>query len=198
MKKNKMKMKTSPTFKTNPLFLIILALGFLALSPRARAVNPPPDGGYAGFNTAEGTNALQHLTTGVANAALGWYSLFNNTDGAYNTPLGAGTLLFKVGDQSTGEGIQNTAIGAAALLFNATGHENTAVGAFSLFTNTIGEANTATGWQALLSNTIGFRNTASGAGALYGNTEGSFNTASGFSALYSNTIGGANTATGAV
>ena len=30
----------------------------------ARAVTPEPDGGYPGFNTAEGDNALFSLTTG--------------------------------------------------------------------------------------------------------------------------------------
>ncbi len=34
------------------IILIALALGAFALSPRVRAVNPPPDGGYAGGNTA--------------------------------------------------------------------------------------------------------------------------------------------------
>jgi len=43
---------------------------------------PPPDGGYAGFNTAEGQNALFGLTTGVANTGVGWYSLWSNTDGS--------------------------------------------------------------------------------------------------------------------
>ena len=38
--------------------LIALALGAFALSPRVRPVNPPPDGGYAGGNTAEGQAAL--------------------------------------------------------------------------------------------------------------------------------------------
>jgi hypothetical protein len=33
---------------------ILLALGFLALSPVAQAVVPAPDGGYPGGNTAEG------------------------------------------------------------------------------------------------------------------------------------------------
>lgn len=42
-----------------------------ALLPNVQAVVPPPDGGYPGFNTAEGTRALQNLTTGVANAAVG-------------------------------------------------------------------------------------------------------------------------------
>jgi len=34
--------------------LLILALGCFALSQRMQAVNPPPDGGYAGGNTARG------------------------------------------------------------------------------------------------------------------------------------------------
>src|SRR4030095_12600348 len=42
------------------------ALGFFAISESARAVVPPPDGGYPGFNTAEGQNALFNLTTGIA------------------------------------------------------------------------------------------------------------------------------------
>jgi hypothetical protein len=40
------------------------ALACFALLPGAQAVSPPPDGGYAGGNTAEGRNALFSLTTG--------------------------------------------------------------------------------------------------------------------------------------
>ena len=66
--------------KTRALrFLTILMLTCAALSPTAFAVVPPPDGGYPGFTTAEGTNALRNLTTGVANTATGWYSLFTNS-----------------------------------------------------------------------------------------------------------------------
>src|SRR6478736_10184669 len=120
--------------KTSPL-LITLTLICLALSPNLYAVVPAPDGGYPGFNTAEGTNALKNLTTGVGNAAVGWYSLFSNTDGSFNTALGAGTLLFNIGDQNTGVGTQNTAIGTAALLFNTEGSNNTAIGAGALLNN---------------------------------------------------------------
>src|SRR5215216_7558019 len=115
-----------------PSVLMIVLFLCLAAAPNIQAVVPPPDGGYPGFNTAEGTNALKNLTTGVGNAAVGWYSLFSNTDGSFNTALGAGTLLFNVGDQSTGDGVDNTAIGAAALLFNTTGSYNTAVGVAAL------------------------------------------------------------------
>ena len=38
--------------------LIVLTLACFALSPGARAVDPPPDGGYPGDNTAEGEDAL--------------------------------------------------------------------------------------------------------------------------------------------
>ena len=100
---------------------VVFVLGWFAIAPLVRAVVPAPDGGYPGFNTAEGQNALFNLTTGVGNTAVGWFSLWSDTDGSYNTAVGAGTLLFNVGNQSTGEGIQNTAIGTAALLNNTTG-----------------------------------------------------------------------------
>jgi Chaperone of endosialidase len=175
---------------------ILLALGLLVLCPIVEAVSPSPDGGYPGFNTAEGQNALNSLTTGVANAAVGWFSLFSNTDGSYNTALGAGTLLFNIGDQSTGDGIDNTAIGAAALLLNTTGADNTAVGVAALSSNTTGAADTATGSGALLNNNTGTANTATGADALLSNTTGIANTATGAGALVANTVGINNTGTG--
>ena len=47
--------------------LVSLALAWLALlpAPNAFGVSPAPDGDYSGNNTAEGTNALFSLTTGV-------------------------------------------------------------------------------------------------------------------------------------
>jgi Chaperone of endosialidase len=175
--------------------LITLSLLCLELLPKVQAVSPPPDGGYPGFNTAEGTNALKNVTTGVADTAVGWFSLFSNADGSFNTGVGAGTLLFNVGDQSTGEGVDNTAIGAAALLFNTTGSDNTAVGTGTLVNNDA-DTNTAVGAFALNSNTSGSANTANGFDALSSNTEGSANTASGVNALSDNTIGSLNTADG--
>jgi hypothetical protein len=84
--------------------LIITILPFLCLlaaGTKAQAVVPPPDGGYPNFTTAEGTNALKNLTTGAANTAVGWFSLFGDTTASFNTGVGAGTLLFNNGDQNT-------------------------------------------------------------------------------------------------
>jgi hypothetical protein len=189
-----------PLKGATPLFFIAVALLYFAILPKAQAVIPPPDGGYPGFNTAEGQNALFNLTTGVGNTALGWFSLWSETDGSYNTAVGAGTLLFNVGNQSTGEGAQNTAIGTAALLFNTTGSANTATGVTALLNNSEGSANTANGWGALSHNNgsppDGSANTAVGAGALFSNTSGDSNTAIGENALVSNTTGSGNTAVG--
>lgn len=177
-------------------FLVLFALGFFAICESVRAVVPPPDGGYPGFNTAEGQNALFNLTTGVANAAIGWFSLGSNTDGSFNTAVGAGTLLFNIGNQTTGEGTLNTAVGTVALLSNTAGSSNTAVGSQALFSNTEGILNTADGRRALFMNITGSRNTATGVGALSSNTEGDDNTAIGVNALLFNISGDNNTALG--
>ena len=103
------------------LLLASLLLTCLALPQKTQGFVPAPNGGYPGFNTAGGTNALQSLTTGVGNAAIGWYSLFSNTDGSFNTAVGAGTLIFNTGDQIRSR--NHTAVGTAALLFNTTGFE---------------------------------------------------------------------------
>ena len=105
--------------------LMALTCLSLAVGPKAQAVSPPPDGGYPNFITTEGTNALQSLTTGAANTAVGWFSLFSNAGGSFNTATGAGSLLFNTADA-------NTAFGAVTLLFNTTGTNNTAVGAAAL------------------------------------------------------------------
>jgi Chaperone of endosialidase len=168
---------------------IALACFGLASAPKAFGVVPAPDGGYPGFNTAEGQNALLSLTTGVGNTAVGWFSLKSNTEANFNTGVGAGTLLLNTAKQ-------NTATGAGALLSNTTGDNHTANGAFALFNNTTGSDNTATGNTALFSNTAGFGNTATGGNALFSNIEGDENTANGLGALFGNTTGGANTAIG--
>jgi Chaperone of endosialidase len=168
-------MKTS----IESLVTVTLTVFAFALSPNAQAVSPPPDGGYPGFNTAEGENALSGLTTGIGNTAVGWFSLFSSTDGSFNTAVGAGTLLFNLGDQTAGTGIRNTAIGAAALLNNTNGTNNTATGTSALLGNTTGNHNTASGFRALLLNATGSSNVAIGEAALVNNTSGNFNIAVG-------------------
>jgi Chaperone of endosialidase len=181
-----------------PTFLVIFSLATFVSLPEGTAVSPPPDGGYPGFNTAEGQNALFSLSTGVGNTAVGWFSLFSNGDGSFNTAVGAGTLLFNVGDQSSGAGISNTAVGTAALLFNTTGADNTAVGTAALLNNTTGVVNTALGSDALRQNTDGNFNTAVGRSALSANTSGQENTAVGQAALGNNPPGNFNTAMGTI
>jgi hypothetical protein len=177
--------------KKNTLALAIVSLltGFAFLQP-VHAVVPSPDGGYPNFNTAEGTNALQNLTTGAGNTAAGWYSLFTNSTGDLNTAIGAGTLV------SNSTGSHNTANGALALLLNTTGEFNTAIGYRALFNNTEGFVNTATGVTALQNNTTGIYNTAIGNSALAANVNGQSNTALGTGALESNISGNGNTALG--
>jgi endosialidase-like protein len=151
-----------------------------------------PQVALAGLNTADGTKALGSVTTGIANSAFGWFSLSSNTDGSFNTGVGAGTLLFNIGDQTTGEGLENTAVGAAALLLNTTGFQNTAVGATALENNDSGIRNTGIGSRALINVVDGDENTAVGRRALEGVVSGNTNVAlgwqAGFQATGSNNV----------
>jgi hypothetical protein len=203
-------MKTSNQLKQSRKFsglFVPLILVCFALSQSAQGVSPPPDGGYAGGNTAEGENALFRLTTGVRNTATGFEALFSDTTGCCNTAAGfqtlhdntEGRLNTAIGYQAlylniTGEG--NTATGYKALIINVTGVNNTANGVDTLGNNTTGGNNTATGNDALFSNTTGNNNTSNGANALESNTTGSRNTANGLNALQKNSTGDANVALG--
>jgi hypothetical protein len=189
------------------LIVSMAALVCFALSPAARAVLPPPDGGYPGFNTAEGEDALFSLTTGAGNTAVGFDALYSNTSGIDNTANGESALYSNTtGNDNTANGlaalafnttgVDNTANGSLALAFNTTGNNNVANGASALFRNTTGSQNTANGVFALKVNTTGGSNTADGYYALGNNTTGSNNTAEGTGALFSNTTGSNNTADG--
>ena len=157
-------------------FLLIgLALAWFTLSPPAQAVTPPPGGGYPGFNTAVGDNALFSLTTGTNNTATGSAALHDNTTGS-----------------------SNTATGSFALRFNTTGNFNTATGSGALHDNTTGNFNTATGSAALRFNTTGSNNTATGSSSVFGNTTGSGNTGSNYLSLRANATGSNNTAYGGI
>ena len=181
-------MKRFPT-RCAVLIISTVLTSFVFL-PAVRAVSPPPDGGYANGNTAEGTNALFSLTSGVDNTALGFNALYHNTTGNYNTANGFQALFNNTNSSF------NTATGVNALVANTTGHENTANGFGALNNNNGGYGNAATGFEALFHNTTGIRNTANGSGALFNNTMGDANTANGSGALSANTTAGGNTATG--
>jgi uncharacterized coiled-coil protein SlyX len=143
---------------------VLLSLAFL---PRAQAVVPAPDGGYPNLNTAEGDFALLSLTSGAANAAIGFGSLALDTTGQ-----------------------ANTAVGALSLLLNTTGQRNTANGAGALFANGTGEFNGAFGTAALSANVDGFSNNAFGDSALSSNVTAADNTAVGDLALEFNDSSG--------
>jgi hypothetical protein len=177
--------------KLQNLIHILMGIVCIGLLPKAQAVSPPPDGGYPGFNTAEGDNALKNLNTaaGVGNTAVGWLSLFSDVEGSFNTAIGVGALVLNTGGSNTG-------IGAAALILNTGGERNTAVGTAAMVNNNVGNDNTAVGDHALTSQTGEGPNTAVGSGALFSNTTGTQNTANGTFALFSNTEGNFNTATG--
>jgi hypothetical protein len=174
------------------VLLVPLALTCFALwpAPQAFGVSPAPDGGYTGQNTAEGTDALLKLTTGIGNTAIGFHALYCNTTGNGDTANGARALQ----SNTTGEG--NTATGVQALWMNTTADGNTATGESALQNNTTGRENTATGRNALNWNTTGDHNTANGPYALEFNDTGVYNTATGAFALYSNITGSYNIALG--
>jgi Chaperone of endosialidase len=178
----------NPLIQCKTTILPLLIAGVLAcfgLLPKADALVPAPDGGYPGFNTAEGQNALFSLTTGQGNTAAGWFALESLATGNFNTAIGAAALVLNTGDQ-------NTATGAGALFLNTIGTVNTANGAFALFSNTTGLSNVANGYQALFDNTTGGQNTAIGNGALFSNTFGNGNIALGVGAGFSLTTGDSN------
>jgi hypothetical protein len=156
----------------HPLFALF-ALACFGLSPAVQAVVPPPDGGYANQNTAEGKDALFSLTTGTDNTAIGFNALINNTTGSFNT-----------------------ATGSLALNSNTTALGNTAVGYQALYSNTSGGGNNAFGSEALSSNISGIRNLAVGSGALGSLTSGELNTAVGNVTLFNCVGGNFNTALG--
>jgi uncharacterized membrane protein YhaH (DUF805 family) len=167
---------------------IPLALACFLVVQTTQAVTPPPDGGYPGANTAEGTDALFSLTTGIANTAVGFNALHDNTMGGWNVAIGASALA------SNTEGKFNMAIGTDALRDNVANF-NLAIGFRVGFVNTTGNHLTGIGAGALFSNTTGSFNTAIGAGSLADNATGTDNTAIGSDALSSDT-GNENTAVG--
>ncbi len=113
-------------------------------------------------NTSWGVSALNPLTTGYNNEAIGYQSLMVNTTGGENAAIGN----YALGNNTTGS--YNVADGGDALSANTTGYENTAMGVNALSYNTTGYENVAIGDNALESNTTGSENTAIGTAASVG------------------------------
>lgn len=124
-------------------------------------------------------------------AGFKFLSSANNLYDKYNTAIGFNAL-----DSNSTFGLENTAIGWAALSINKIGSGNTALGAFTLMSNSTGFSNTALGNHSLRSNTIGNSNTAVGTESLNSNTAGLLNTAVGFNSLSANLDGSENTGIG--
>ena len=131
----------NPLIQCKTTILPLLIAGVLACFghlPKAEAVVPAPDGGYPGANTAEGTNALFNLTSGIANTAVGSSALLHDTSGSYNVGIGSGTLALNT------SGSFNMAIGTDALS-NNTASSNLAIGFRSLYFTTAGHNLTGVG-----------------------------------------------------
>jgi Chaperone of endosialidase len=186
--------------KKRYIIAVFSALACLALLPIAQAAPAPetPDPGAVGgsLSTADGDHALFNVTTGAGNSAFGWFSLLSNTAGNLNTAVGAATLVLNIGDPAASDGIENTAVGTAALLFNTTGSDNTAVGAGALVNNAGGNENIAVGAFALNAHTTNSFNNAVGAFALLKDVSGSQNNVMGDDAMFDNVSGSFNTAIG--
>jgi trimeric autotransporter adhesin len=143
--------------------------------------------GSESYNSFFGELCGQATTTGIANTAIGYQSLFSNTTHGQNTAIG-----FKCLHQNQAN--SNTGVGAFALDANTTGSSNTAVGTSSLTANNIGNGNSALGTSSLSSIT-GDENSAVGYLALRFN-RASFNTAIGALASKENETGVGNTSAG--
>lgn len=151
-----------------------LIVAVLAFTSTSFAVDPPPDGGYPGANTAEGEDALFSLTIGWENTAVGWRSLYLTTTGFQNVAVGNYSLY------NNTNGAANTSMGYAAMIGNKSGCQNVAVGYQSLFVNTTACQNVGIGTSALWGNLSGGGNVAIGQQALYYLNGGSFNIAIGY------------------
>lgn len=169
-----------------------------------------PNTVVGGYNFAVGDVALNALTSGYNNIALGRNSLWLNTTGYDNFSAGAYNML-----QNT-TGYSNISIGNNALRTNTTGAYNIAIGFSALFNNTIGVKNVCLGYlpmQYQLGNnnvalgiqslyggntasTTGTNNIAIGEKTSYSSQDASYNISFGSSALYTNISGNNNVAIG--
>jgi uncharacterized coiled-coil protein SlyX len=126
----------------------LIALTSFALSPTVRAVDPPPDEGFANQNNTTGDLNTANVADTPCNMMM-YGNMPYRADMMMmygNTPYGCHAL-------ESNTGLHNTAIGCGALKDNTMGHSNTAIGRSALVDNTIGSNNTAIGFSALSCNT---------------------------------------------
>ena len=97
-------------------------------------------------NFGAGPFALEKLTSGDNNLAIGYRSLSVANDANDNIALGSGSL------RNTSSGSQNISLGVSSLRENRTGSGNTAVGSRALRNNSSGSGNTAVGENAAVTN----------------------------------------------
>jgi hypothetical protein len=159
---------------------------------------------FTGNQTVNGNLSATGAVTGNS------YQIGSNLF-AFGSFVNLNTYLGFAGTSSGNPGVDNTGVGAFALLIN-TGSQNTAVGAGSFTSNTNGSRNTglgyfagngsvttdntAIGWNALSGNSNGSSNFAGGSQALDSNSQGSFNTGAGMLTLHNNGNGNNNSALG--
>ena len=106
------------------LTLVGVPLSIRCRTESGEAVIPAPDGGYPGFNTAEGQEALFSLTTGSKNTAVGFFALYS-----MQRQLQHGYRRWGAPYEHHQTKIRPT--GSRALFSNTTGNENTANGSLS-------------------------------------------------------------------
>ena len=111
----------------------------------------------------------------TSNTAVGYQTLYSNTNGSKNTSVGNLSM------NSNTTGTNNTVLGESALKLNSTGDENVAIGSYSLYNNT-NSNNVAVGYLSLNSNTTGSQNVAVGPQSLLNTIAGTNNTAIGYNA----------------
>src|SRR5262245_54268443 len=89
-------------------FYVVLVIACFGFSRTTRAVNPPPDGGYPGENTAEGTSALLHVKGGTKKTTVNWASLGFDVTGNLNTTVGDTTADRRSENRHTASGAVET------------------------------------------------------------------------------------------
>ena len=108
------------------------------------------------FSNAIGVDALNAITSGQANVALGYQSQLLNTSGSFNSSIGAWSQWNNI------TGARNTSVGCGSLKSNTTGSKNTIVGVDAASESTTGDNNTVFGEYAFKNNITGSYNTVLG------------------------------------